>query len=338
MRVVYQLGALAVVSLLAAVPVRAESMAAQYKLNLDRDVCTAAEAAASFLVACQQPGEDGVAGWSWVVGQGEPSANVAGLASLGLLDAFDATGNQDYLRAVTRYAEGLLSRRDSFTVKNLPYKSDIELLARLGRLNDDAAMQRAAAGLFALVQARSPSGADEVARIAAGRKAAPALLGFDVALAVRAAQAVGEDRYALQLADAVLGRRASWWLEKRDPRFSIVSAGALVAALDRLNPSHYARAIGNLRARLAALQADSGAWASNETQPTAYAVLALMGSKLAEERAAARRGALWLKSTMLKQGSFASYNDYMPEPFVGRVISEVNAEALSALSALCMNR
>ena len=60
-----------------------------------------------------------------------------------------------------------------------------------------------------------------------------------------------------------------------------------------------------------------------------------MDSTYSRQRRAARRAVEWLKSTMLNKGAFASYNDYMPEPFVGQVISEVHAEALSALSRAC---
>ena len=67
----------------------------------------------------------------------------------------------------------------------------------------------------------------------------------------------------------------------------------------------------------------------------AYAVMALLNSTLSKQRRAAERGVGWLKSTMLKKGAFASYNDYMPEPFVGQVVSEVHAEALSVLSRAC---
>jgi len=316
----------------------AEEMATQYKANLDRDVCKATGVAADFLVKCQKPGEKGTVGWDWVVGEGAYAPNVAGLASLGLVDAYTATSNQAYLDAAIKYAKGLLARKASFSRKNLPYKSDIELLVRLATIQKDDAYNKAARELFDIVRSRSATGAKEVARIAAGRKQTPSLLGFDTALAIRAAAVLGEKRYGYQLADAVVKRTKSWYRVKKDPRYSLISAAALVVALEELDAGHYAKTINRFRTRILGHQNENGSWLQNETQATAYAVMALKGSQLTAEREAAAKGATWLKSTMLKEGSFATYNDYMPEPFVGRVISEVNAEALSALAMLCQNQ
>ncbi|RLB58018.1 MAG: hypothetical protein DRI34_06130 [Deltaproteobacteria bacterium] len=188
------------------------------------------------------------------------------------------------------------------------------------------------------ILSRSPTGADEVRRIWRGRQAsAPALLGFDVALAIRAAQVNGYRSYAYQLADAVLASLQQWYRPDRDTRFSLVSAASLAEALRRLDAGHY-RGIGDrFRAALLRHQQVNGSWQANETQPSAYAALALAAGT-PREREAFRRGIEWLKSTMLRRGGFALYNDYMPEPFVGRIISEVHAEALQALSLACRLR
>jgi hypothetical protein len=256
---------------------------------------------------------------------------MAGLVSLALLDAYAATGELRHLRAAQRYADGLLLRPRS----GLAYKPDIEVMVRLYGVFDDPAYRRAARRQFERIRARSPSGADEVARIAAGRKGQPALLGYDAAQAIRAALAVGERRYAFGLADAVLERRDHWFRPQRDARFTLVSSAALISALEALDEAHYRARLAPLRDWLAAAQADSGAWHHNETQPTAHAALALLFAPRPAHREAARRGLDWLRSTLLRDGGLAAFNDHMPEPFVGEVLSGVNAEALMALSAAC---
>lgn len=313
----------------------AEKMASQYKINLDQDVCLAMNRAAEFLVKCQKPGKKGTVGWSWVVGEGPNAKNVAGLAALGLLQAHEVSGQDGYLESARNYAKGLVSQLEGRSPKQLPYKADIEFLARLSKIDGNDSYLQAAGKMMALIQKRSPTGAQEVNRIAVGRKGEPSLLGFDVALGIRAADAAGERRYALELADEVVRRIPAWYNLKKNKRFSLISGGALALALERLDAGHYRKTIDRFRRDLARLQGENGSWVSNETQVSAYAVMALLDSGLSKERQAAESGIRWLKSTMLKQGSFASFNDYMPEPFVGQVISEVNAEALSALAGAC---
>ena len=146
---------------------------------------------------------------------------------------------------------------------------------------------------------------------------------------------VDDRRYAFELADQVIARSGTWYRPRDDRRFTLVSTAALVSALEALDEAHYRRTIDKMRARLANSQEASGAWLENETQPSAQATLALLYSPQAAEREAAQRGVRWLISTLLEKGSLATFNDYMPEPFVGQVFSGVNAEALSTLASAC---
>ena len=321
--------------ILVSLPALAGSMSKQYQPNLEMGVCKAMTRAADFLVKVQKPGEDGQLGWSWVVGEGNTSANVAGLAALALLDAHSASGKDEYLKAATRYAVGLMNRLVEFSADNLPYKADVEFLSRLADVTKNDGYREAARKMFEIIRMKSKTGKEEIARIAQGRKRAMRLLGFDAALAVRAAYAVGEKRYAFDMADDALQRMPTWYRLSKDPRFSLVSAAALAGALQTLDAGHYRKEINRFRSDLLRYQQKNGSFLVNETQPSAYAVLTLMDSNLSRQRRAAKRAVDWLKSTMLKKGAFASYNDYMPEPFVGQVISEVHAEALSALSRAC---
>ncbi|NMB76263.1 MAG: hypothetical protein GYA21_14170 [Myxococcales bacterium] len=314
---------------------RAEEMASQYKPNVERKVCESTRRAADFLVMAQIPSKDGGVGWNWVLGDGSTPDNVAGLIALSLLDAYAATGEEKYLATARRYADGLVERVARFSSERLPFKADVELLARLGGMPQGERYARAARALFEVLRSRSTDGMAEVQRIRLGRASEPALLGFDVALAIRAAQAVGERAYAYQLADSVLAEKQGWYRSKESARFSQVSAGALSLALERLDGGHYRKAIDRLRADLLAAQQPNGAFSENETQPSAYATLSLLAGLTERERRAGLAGLRWLKSTMLRAGGFAHYNDYMPEPFVGQVVSEVNAEVLFALSLAC---
>ena len=314
---------------------QAEPMALQYQANLERSPCEALSRGADFLTSAQVADEVGRVGWSWKVGDAQPADNQAGLVSLGLLDAHGALGGEAYLHAAERYAESLVARIASGDSAYRAYKPDIELLARLGKLQAQPQFLRAARELFTRQLKRAPDGQTEVARIAAGRKDRLSLLGFDVALGIRPALRVEHRQDAYQLADALVARSAQWYRPRNDPRFSLLSAAALIPTLEALDRAHFAPLLARLRADLLGAQWPSGSWLSNETQLTAYAVLALADSPRAEEREAARRGAAWLKSTALRVGAHATFNDFMPEPFVGAVLSEVSAEAMQALALSC---
>ena len=96
----------------------ADKMATQYKANLDQDVCKAMTRAADYLVEAQKSTAKGVAGWSWVVGEGPVSSNVAGLAGLALLDAHQTSGKAEYLAAAKKYADGLVTNKAKWSKKN----------------------------------------------------------------------------------------------------------------------------------------------------------------------------------------------------------------------------
>lgn len=312
-------------------------VSSQYEGSFSQDVCQAMQRAADFLSRTAKRSQDGM-GWSWKAQEGSVSANVTGLAALALLDAYRVSGDAKLLSLVRGVADGLLQSVASWSTENLPFKADIEFLARLGEMLGEEKYQKAARAAFAIVVQRSASGVEEVERIWQGRKnSAPRLLGFDVALGIRAAVAAGERRYAYQMADQVLSRSADWLPEGKPDRFGFVSIAAMTEALEVLDAPHYAKVIDRYRQMLVQTQQKNGSWVFNETQPSAYAALAL-ASGTPEQREAWRKAIDWLKSTMLKAGSLATYNDYMPEPFVGEVISEVHAEALSALSRACGKR
>ena len=47
---------------------------------------------------------------------------------------------------------------------------------------------------------------------------------------------------------------------------------------------------------------------------------------------AAAKGRGWLRLTQLKNGAWAEFNDYLPEPFVGTVFAPATAEQVEAFA------
>jgi hypothetical protein len=74
-----------------------------------------------------------------------------------------------------------------------------------------------------------------------------------------------------------------------------------------------------------------GSWSWHTTQSTAYAVRGLARWQEPAAQAAAGRGRHWLRLTQLRDGTWSTYNDWLPEPFVGDRIPGVTAEAMLAL-------
>jgi hypothetical protein len=158
------------------------------------------------------------------------------------------------------------------------------------------------------------------------------IVGFDAALAIRAALAVGERERAVQLADAAVAAVPKWGEGKPDRHGFLTSArGALLEALALVDAARYQRPAMDLIHHLVLASGTDGSWSGRATQPTAYAVRGLSRWTEPPAQAAAERGRRWLRLTQLQDGSWSTYNDWLPEPFVGDRIPEVTAEAMLAL-------
>ena len=104
-----------------------ETVASQYRLNFDRDVCTAMDMAARFLVDTSRPaGTHGGPAWPWQVDEGPRADNVAGLAALALLEAYRTSGNPAYLAVAN----------DNAFMSNLPSDTTIITYVAPPRLQD----------------------------------------------------------------------------------------------------------------------------------------------------------------------------------------------------------
>jgi len=291
----------------------------------------ALERALAALLEQQSQGEPG---WAWDVtlfGSDEPAANTGGVIANALLDSYRRRPHPSTLVTLIQYGEHL--ERAPSSERELAYKADIEFLARAGRLGLLPHGESAAAERFAHLRARSPSGTSEYRRIATGRGELAAIVGYDVALAIRAALAVNERTYGIELAEAYLAAEPLGQRGGRDP-FAVLSTAALTLALARLDEPRLDAALATGRQLLVAWQRPNGAWAENNSQTTAYALMALAGAKgTTPERLALERGRAWLASTQLSRGAFPAYHDGLPEPFVGPIIPLAEAEVLAALVA-----
>lgn len=310
-------------------------IAPQYARNRDRAPAETVAKAAKFLADRQGSwtSHEGLVleGWEWRVGSGGGAANISGIVGLGLLDAWEATGEAEYLVAARLRADAV-----AFSLKGgeSPYAPDLELLARVARVDGDT--ERLAVARQSLDQRLEKAGGAEAEarRIVALRAGQPDLAGYDVALVAEAAAAVGRTEAAKALVRTALATSRTW-LKTRGSTFGLISEGALCAAASSLGEAQAAR---ELAVSLLASQLAGGEWRARETQATAYATRGLAAFATAFQDASAAkasaRGRAWLQLTQLKNGSWADYNDFLPEPFVGEVFAPATAEALRAVVAL----
>lgn len=269
-----------------------------------------------------------VMGWRWQADDGAPDANLGGVIANALLDAYARRPDAATWMTLVQYADYLRTRYAED--EGLPYKADVEFLARLGATGMEPSAMVLARSLFERVRHVSATGAAEYQRISAGRADTPEIIGYDVALAMRAAQAVGDTVYAHELASAAIAGSALALADATDS-FAVTALGALLQALARLDAAAYHAAITDTAARLARAQAEDGSWANHNTQATAYAVLGLLETKSDTALEAAARGKNWLLRSQLRTGAWPAYHDGLAEPFVGPVLPLVEAEALAAL-------
>jgi hypothetical protein len=333
----------------APVPARVQAADHDPAASFDDPAASLGRAAAA-LTAGQRDFETAAASWSWRRGDARPAPNTGGVVALGLVHAFEEAAARGRARAIpgaldAARAWGEARLEDVAEWRSL-YDPDVEALSALARFTGDA---RFSAGAKAAFERRwsGAKGDEVVGRLRLLRARRPELVGYDAALTVRAALSVGEVAFATEIADALLAARDTWdrapALQGTDVhglsttgRASVLGALAAVdaARADAGEPARYAREIEALMVWLVAAQHAEGSWAQRNTQTTAYAVRALAALDSPMAREAAARGARWLGATQLSDGHWASFNDGLPEPFVGDVVHEVTAEVALALAAV----
>ncbi|MBX5481024.1 MAG: hypothetical protein IRZ16_04120 [Myxococcaceae bacterium] len=289
-----------------------------YAENLRRSpveqVCRASEG----LIAAQKEG-----GWSWQRGDAREAPSISGVVAAALAAT---SARCDATAAVVRYAEAAIVRHQK---GEFLYDPDVEALVGAADLTGDPRYREVAKEAFDRRYAGA-SGEEIVERwfmLKRDRR----LIGYDAASAIRAALAVGEREKAEDIAAAAV-KSGGRWVEGWDPRgFLTTSRGALLEALSRLGTRRFAGFQKDLADHLILTQGSDGSWEGRNTQATAFAVRGLNAYGSEAALTSAQLGARWLRLTQLQDGSWATFNDLLPEPFVGEVVHEVTAEVVLAL-------
>ncbi|HEY8209903.1 MAG TPA: hypothetical protein VIG99_20585 [Myxococcaceae bacterium] len=297
-----------------------EQYARNLRLPLQDRLCEAARA----LVRVQGDFHGTSASWEWIAGSGQAAPNTAGLVAVALVQAPESCGGRDALR---RFAA---ARAAQHRAGDFLFDPDVEALALAARKLGWTEYATVARDAFE--RRYGPATGEEiVGRLLMIRGASP-IVGYDAALAIRAALAVGERRRAIEIADAALAAIPRWGERQADRQGALTSArGALLEALAMAGADRYQRAARDLIHHLVLGAGTDGSWSGHVTQSTAYAVRGL--SRWPEPAAleAAERGRRWLRLTQLGDGTWSTFNDWLPEPFVGDRIPGVTAETMLAL-------
>ncbi|MFN7132382.1 MAG: hypothetical protein ACK4N5_09870 [Myxococcales bacterium] len=308
------------------------TVAPQYAANLQRTDAQAASSAASFLaraqsdLAAQRGGP--VLRASWAFEQKSPLAapNAAGIVARALVTAHQRFQHDASLAAARAWG---LARLEDLAADRPMFDPDVEALVALADATGDARFRKAATAAFELRHGGA-DGREVVERLFLVRGDSASLVGFDAAAAVRAALAVGQAGKAREIVQALADTRERW--DRATPHgFHHTSRAAVLEVALRTGHDRLASA---LAARLLATQERDGSWGARNTQATAYAARALGRVNVDGAREASARAARFLRLTQLTSGGWATYNDFLPEPFVGDTVYEVSAEALLAIAEL----
>jgi len=263
--------------------------------------------------------------WEWRRGTGRAAPHASGLVALALLDAWETWGTKRHLDAARLYGLALLN--DLAEVRSLtrPFAADLELLARLSLATGEPTFREGA-----LAWAGNLPGAEaELRRTLAGRNGLRTrrLVGYDLALAIRAATALGQVRRAYALADEVWRSRGAWMTTTpRANAWDLLSRAALLEALLALDGDRYGAAVASLAATIRQGQSADGSFLGS-VQTTAYALRALSRLDAPPARRAAESAYRWLGRRLDGHGAWPE-SDRDP-----RHNLEVQAEALSACLA-----
>ena len=302
---------------------------AQYAANLKAPDAHALSAAGDFLVGAQgayrSPDRpvDLKATWPFQKGQAKAAPNAAGIVAASLVSLNAKAPNAKALESAKAWADARLSD----AAQNLPmYDPDIEALAALAAVPGvDGAKYLAGARSAFELRHSGANGREIVERLFMVRKEDSALVGYDAAHTLLAALAVGEQTKAKELAEALAATEARWNVAHAHG-FHLTSRAAVLEALQVAKIASPLAA--SLRKQVLAAQGADGSWGTRNTQATAYSMRALLASG---DTQAAEKAQRFLKTTQLTSGAWGTFNDYLPEPFVGETVYEVTAEVLLAL-------
>jgi len=277
--------------------------------------------------------------WEWEIGSGTTYNNVEGITALGLLYAYEYTGDASHALATFTTANLLIGRYLADPAVR-PYAADIELLAKACAVDPGtyapfaltspmgSAYCTYAQQFYGRVVGEFPDPNDNVDRHFGPRGS---LSGWDVAWHIRAAWETGYHQYAVGMVDRILSQRATWehvllggwdytqtsWAALSWTIFEMHAAGDI--GISELNQAV------DMTNYLRSSQDANGSW-QDDPQATAYALLALKNDPTHEclDRPALAAALNFMEATA-SAAPTCGWN-YPPE------YGEVNSEALMGLS------
>jgi hypothetical protein len=194
--------------------------------------------------------------------------NLIGITGLGLLSAYDRSGNQSLLDAAIAAGE-LLEAIHASAPSDQPYSQDLEFLRALSPASGDNSYAALAQQWFTTVTDVHPVAADRVNWQFAARGGS-AIAVWDIASLIRTAKAANEPDYAQALGNRVVALEAQW--RNLNPNHTLLAMGSFLWAVHDL-PGFTAQ-IDDYRSWLLSHQDAEGTWGGN-LQTTAYVGLGL---------------------------------------------------------------
>ncbi|RJQ37031.1 hypothetical protein C4552_01980 [Candidatus Parcubacteria bacterium] len=275
-------------------------------------------------------------------GPGVSCPNTFGVTGLGLLDAYQATKDLDFLEAAILTGDALVVKQaaapscdgNPATSADRPFTVDVTFLQKLAKIlgSSGKAYKKVAANWFACVMEDHPDGADRADNRINGRigQGLSNLGEWDAALDIEAALAIGQKKYALQEALQVIARQPDWDVaDPQCPGCELLGKGLLLEVVQAFddNPAVAAAIAAWVQDLLAAQDPANGSW-NSDTQTTAYVLMGLDAMKKTDGvKQAIKKGLLYLFSQGIGNGGY----------FVGtgstQEITEVDSEVLQALWA-----
>ena len=267
--------------------------------------------------------------WEWVAGDGYyGSDNLQGVTASGLLAAYEKTGNKALLTGA-RNAGDTLKQRFAAAPTQRPYSQDVEFLVNLAKDTGNKSYLDTAKKWYAVLMQNFTAEANVDRNI----KARGSLAGWDLASAIRAADATGNEKYALDMAKELI-RRSADWVDVPYPGttddYTTLSYGSMLWALDDVRGGNFHATIDKYRDFLLANQQQDGSWLG-DYQTTAYVILGLDAVK---GEGKDLRDAISSASDYLvtNQNALGGWDNYFTSTYFEEY-PEVDAECLMALAS-----
>jgi hypothetical protein len=270
--------------------------------------------------------------WEWVIGSGKTYWNMPSISAVGLLAAYERTGDSDYLDGALLTGGTLVEKfnilmADGPQWEDRPFSQDIEFLARLSADSGDplyAAIARQWYGIVISNKSATET-ADRYLYNPDGSLRRKSIAGWDLASQIRAAVAVGQIEYARGIAARLIERRTDWEnLPLGTSNYTNISYASLLWALRVLADDSFNNYVSEIREALLGSQGSDGSWDDGSYQTTAYAILGLGLPRTTASDQAIDDAWSFLRDTQTAAGGWGYPTEY----------GEGNSEILMALGTL----